>query len=82
MSKKTKKNSTNVKCYICGIDLVDGTGKTRKANNFITKDHVFPRCYGGKITLPCCLKCNKLKKNHIVDVSVFLYVLWKGNLYS
>lgn len=83
--KKPKRNViilTDKNCYICGISLVKGYGKIRQLNNFMTKDHVFPKCFNGRMKLPCCLSCNQQKGNKIFNLSFYLYILWKGGLHK
>lgn len=31
--------------------------------NKTTKDHLFPKTFGGKFTVECCLSCNQLKSD-------------------
>ena len=52
-------------CYICGVEL---TNETR------TFDHVIPKSAGGTKTLPCCSKCNKLKRNLMPSPGVFALI--------
>lgn len=59
-------------CFYCGDELhIDNR----------TKDHIYPKCLGGKVVVPCCAGCNKRKKNWLLDefrVKVFGkgFVFW------
>lgn len=45
-------------CHYCKREMVD---PKRRAKLSATRDHVTPRCQGGRKTVPCCRHCNHLK---------------------
>jgi len=49
----------NLKCCYCEKELTD-ISKTR--------DHLIAKSKGGKITLPCCFKCNHFKENYSLEI--------------
>jgi|GEM_PF-6781509 len=54
----TKAPRRRLHCYWCKRDLMPPEARTRVAK---TRDHVVPRCKGGRKTVPCCRQCNQLK---------------------
>ena len=54
----TKPPRRRLHCYWCKRDLHAPTARSRVAK---TRDHVVPRCRGGRRTVPCCRQCNHLK---------------------
>lgn len=55
------------KCCYCECDL---------NHKNISKDHVIPKRYGGKITKLCCDKCNSEKSCHFLDGYIRV-LLWR-----
>lgn len=47
-----------MQCYICGVEL-EPPQYCRPQS--LTADHVIPKSAGGKVTKPCCRRCNTLK---------------------
>lgn len=40
----------------------------------ITREHIIPKSRGGRITAPCCLKCNREKANMLlIDYIIYLW---------
>jgi hypothetical protein len=74
-------------CFYCGFDMEGETGDRRR-----TRDHVTPRCRGGRVKVPCCHKCNTLKgnlnleeyrvlvayRNGLVPIEILRLVKFKG----
>jgi hypothetical protein len=74
-------------CFYCGRDMTDCTKDAIR-----TKDHVTPRSLGGKLKVPCCLECNKLKgqlkleeyrvivayRNGLIPLEILQQVKFKG----
>lgn len=54
-------------CAYCGIPLIDRPGATHQR---LTRDHVFPRSFGGRLTVPACKHCNGEKGN--ADLATWL----------
>ena len=47
-------------CAYCGAKL-DWGKNTRGKKPHATRDHVIPKSYGGSVTIPSCMGCNKAK---------------------
>jgi len=51
-------------CHYCKRTMVD---PRRRANLSATRDHVIPKCLGGRKTVKCCRHCNNLKGDMMPD---------------
>lgn len=51
------------RCTYCRRDLIDPKRDKsgRRANLSTTRDHIMPKCKGGRRTVLCCRQCNSLK---------------------
>jgi len=53
------------KCFYCQCDVrMSNTAKRKRHNARATKDHVLPRCFGGKTrgnVVLACFRCNQLR---------------------
>ena len=58
------------RCFYCGLrfGFMDLPKKKRLGSyDLITRDHIHPKCMGGKETVPSCRKCNHQKGSHSLN---------------
>lgn len=47
-------------CYWCRRELTKSVGGRQRMSDY-TRDHVIPRCLGGRRTVPSCYRCNQVR---------------------
>lgn len=54
---------TGLACHYCRRQMIDPKldKSGRRANLSVTRDHITPKCRGGRRTVLCCRQCNGLK---------------------
>jgi len=59
MANTYREYLADTKCFYCDSKLYrKGKRKHVSDNAHYTEDHVFPKSFGGRATVPCCRTCN------------------------
>lgn len=68
-------------CHYCERPMIKPRNGQREQENWLTRDHILPRVYGGNgtPTVRCCLRCNRLRSDgDYEEFKLFANLLLKG----